>query len=289
MNFAWPPDAEWDYIAEITKDKSWRHQHMRRHFMALENCTYVPQGTPGHGFDGFVESSLGNATLGLVSPNVLSVVRSMLSLAEGIETEGIAETAEWLRRDFNGIERDRYEDGFVFTTPAAISPTTASRSGVAEYINEIVAAGHPLTVSYHSLATKVLFEKSRRGKKPRATGVEYMVGEALYSADGRYDASQTGETRSVRARKEVIVSGGTFNTPQLLQLSGIGPRKELERFDIPVIVDLPAVVSCYSRAPTQHFTHSSEMVLLTYAFTHRAATCRTTTSRPYRFVQRYLG
>lgn len=46
---------------------------------------------------------------------------------------------------------------------------------------------------------------------------------------------------SVRARKEVIVSGGTFNTPQILKLSGVGPAEELNKFNIPVVVDLPAV------------------------------------------------
>jgi choline dehydrogenase len=39
----------------------------------------------------------------------------------------------------------------------------------------------------------------------------------------------------------VIISAGSFNTPQLLKLSGIGPKKELESFDIPVLVDLPGV------------------------------------------------
>jgi hypothetical protein len=55
MNFVWAPDNEWDYIAELTGDATWGHEHMRRHLMALENCTYVPHGTPGHGYDGYLE------------------------------------------------------------------------------------------------------------------------------------------------------------------------------------------------------------------------------------------
>ncbi|KAL0935551.1 Oxygen-dependent choline dehydrogenase 4 [Colletotrichum truncatum] len=241
MNFAWAPDNEWDYIAELTGDETWSHQHLRRHLMDLENCTYVPQGTPGHGFDGYIESSMGNSTSGLTSPNAALFVEEMFRQAEGIEVDGVEHMAELLLRDLNRIDRDRYENNFLFLTPAAISPTTGGRSGVAGYINQVVAAGHPLTVSLHSLATKVLLEDCGRGKKPKAYGVEYLLGEGLYSADQRYNASQTGETRTVRAKKEVIVAGGTFNTPQILKLSGIGPLEELESLGIPVLVDLPAV------------------------------------------------
>jgi choline dehydrogenase len=48
-------------------------------------------------------------------------------------------------------------------------------------------------------------------------------------------------TGTALARKEVIISAGTFNTPQLLKLSGIGPADELRKFGIPLIVDLPGV------------------------------------------------
>ena len=62
----------------------------------------------------------------------------------------------------------------------------------------------------------------------RAVGVTYMNG---------------GAPKTARARGEVIVSGGVFNSPQLLQLSGIGPGALLQEKGIPVIRDTPAVGS----------------------------------------------
>lgn len=55
MNFALPPDSDWDYIAEITGDDSWKADKMRQHYIDVENCTYVEEGTPGHGFEGYVK------------------------------------------------------------------------------------------------------------------------------------------------------------------------------------------------------------------------------------------
>ena len=77
-----------------------------------------------------------------------------------------------------------------------------------------------LRVETKALATRVLFEGTR------AVGVEYR---------------QDGRTISAKASREVILSGGTFNSPQLLQLSGVGPRALLEKHGIPVVHDAPQV------------------------------------------------
>ncbi len=77
-----------------------------------------------------------------------------------------------------------------------------------------------LTVASRTQATRVLFE----GK--RAVGVEYL---------------EDGTLRSVRARREVILSGGTYGSPTLLMLSGIGPAQDLHGHGITTLVDLPGV------------------------------------------------
>src|SRR5262249_26868367 len=92
-----------------------------------------------------------------------------------------------------------------------------------------------LTIELDALATRVLF-----GEGNRAVGVEYLKGERLYRASGAV-AGDSGERRTVRATRAVILAGGAFNTPQLLMLSGIGPGKVLERHGIGVRVDLPGV------------------------------------------------
>lgn len=77
-----------------------------------------------------------------------------------------------------------------------------------------------LTVLTFATVTRVLFE----GK--RAIGVEYV---------------QNGQTFRAKAKQEVILSTGTFLSPKLLMLSGIGPAEELRSFGIPVVADLPGV------------------------------------------------
>ena len=195
-------------------------------------------------------------------PSVVEVLSNWARGSEGIEVQNTEDLVELLARDTNHPDH-HYTPG-VFMDVSA-TDEMRRRSGAWSYITETISAGYPLTLSTHSLATKVLFEDVRGTVK--AVGVEYLEGEGLYGADRRYDPSQTGTRRVALAQREVIVAGGAFNTPQILKLSGIGPRQELEDLGIPVLVDLPGVVSGTPSGP------EVSMILI---FWPRERTCMTT-------------
>ncbi|XP_028680496.1 choline dehydrogenase, mitochondrial [Erpetoichthys calabaricus] len=71
-----------------------------------------------------------------------------------------------------------------------------------------------------ALTTRILFDGTK------AIGVEYI---------------QNGQKKKVYADKDIILSGGAINSPQLLLLSGIGNADELKQLDIPVVANLPGV------------------------------------------------
>ena len=77
-----------------------------------------------------------------------------------------------------------------------------------------------LKIVSQALATRIVFNGRR------ATGLEYLVGN---------------DKRCARANVEVIIASGAFNSPQLLQLSGVGPAALLNSLGIPVVVDAPGV------------------------------------------------
>jgi choline dehydrogenase len=115
--------------------------------------------------------------------------------------------------DFNGAAQEGA--GFYQTTMRnGVRASTA-----AGYLKQ--ARGRPnLKVVSEALATRITFNGRR------ATGIEYLVGN---------------NKRSAHANVEVIVASGAFNTPQLLQLSGLGPASLLASHGIDVVADIPGV------------------------------------------------
>ncbi|KAJ7156079.1 GMC oxidoreductase [Mycena crocata] len=100
-------------------------------------------------------------------------------------------------------------------------------SAATAYLTSAVLSRSNLTVLTKTAAEKILFD-AMDGQNPRAIGVEVA-------------SSANGPKYRVKASKEVLVCAGAIATPQLLLLSGLGPKDDLKTHAIEPVLDLPAV------------------------------------------------
>jgi len=110
----------------------------------------------------------------------------------------------------------------AFNTPSTVHPTTKTRcySGNSYYLP--VAHRSNLIVYTHSIASRVLLS----GEEHKATGVEFI---------------QADVTKTINAKKEIILCAGVFNSPKLLELSGIGDEDVLRAAGVDIKVSHPHV------------------------------------------------
>jgi choline dehydrogenase len=272
MILVYPHNRDWDRLAEITGDPSWRSSNMRRYFERLERCQYIDRPTGSsdsrgrHGFDGWLPTTQADPILltqdqqllKLVIQAALDVLKAdklnlfllikttlreiWISFKSFIESGGRSNPLAWIRLLFDPNDWRNVGKEGICVVPITVQD--GRRAGVREYLRA-VAEQFPeqLTIKTHALVTRVLFEEqtAESANIPKAIGVEYLDGKHQYRADPRATTANSAPLKTVQAKREVILSGGTFNTPQLLKLSGIGPQAELSSLGIPLRVDLPGV------------------------------------------------
>ena len=132
--------------------------------------------------------------------------------------------------DLHAEVQEGFARGEVTITPQGLR-ASASRA----YLHAVSSRAN-LTLLSHTLVTRVLIERRR------AVGVEYIVG---------------GEKFEARCNREVVLSGGTYNSPQLLMLSGIGAADHLKEVGVTPVQDLPGVggnLSEHARVPIEFAT-----------------------------------
>jgi choline dehydrogenase-like flavoprotein len=238
-----PHDADWNGIADLTGDASWNADNMRGYFRRLEHCRYRSQwldrlklGRSEHGWNGWLDAEVA------IPRSVLADKPLTRTLAESAlkAFEEVGDPIEHLHGLLEGgadpNDRRRVPAGGEGLFCLPLTTCDHQRMGARERVLE-VAEAHPdrLRIVLNALAARVVFDEHHR-----ALGVEYLSGARLYRAHARPNQAG-GERRFIRASREVIIAGGAFNTPQLLMLSGVGPREVLNRHGIAVCVELPGV------------------------------------------------
>jgi choline dehydrogenase-like flavoprotein len=265
------PSGDWDEIAGITNDSSWSDEHMRTYFERLEHCDYLrdsfleklwnkirgvfgiaDRGKSGrHGFHGWLHTTVADPKLGMEDRQLVEEILSALAatlIDQGVGA--IATIKSFLvdllgnrmraRFDPNNWETMKRRPEGVMLIP--ISVREGQRNSPRDYLSQ-VQQEHPerLIIWPETLVTGIIFDQEPgEAGEPVAIGVRFFQGKHLYKAHPK-PTSAGGIAGEVYCKGEVILCGGAYNTPQLLKLSGIGPRAELEKLQIPVRVDLPGV------------------------------------------------
>lgn len=259
----YPYNRDWDAIAAETGDPTWQSAAMRRYFERLERCTYRPRpkelpanpvlaallrrvpfvaaryrNDARHGFDGWLPTALADPGLAVQDEQLLKVVLSAAhdTLADFLDRplsplEGLGSFV-----DPNDWRAQSHALQGLWQIP--LSTADGRRSAVRERV-QAVQRSHPghLVVRTNALAARVVVDANGA-----ATGVDYLDQAHVYGADpAARPVTGAPVLRRVLVSREVILAAGAFNTPQLLMLSGIGPRAELQAHGIPVRVDLQGV------------------------------------------------
>jgi choline dehydrogenase-like flavoprotein len=258
MIFIYPHDSDWDDIAELTGDPSWRAQNMRRYFQGVENCRHRPLwgllsrltggrfNPTGHGWGGWLDAEVPWPRKAFGDQTLMDVIRE--TIRSDLQGGGKGTLPAWLRQlrttclrlarfvvgesDPNDHRLQGEIDEGLCTIP--LSTFSGRRRGSRERVL-CAMRKHKLDVEFDALATRVVLDADKR-----AIGVEFLKGRNLYRASPT-PSGEPGIPRCASVTREIILAGGAFNTPQLLMLSGIGPAAPLTALGIKVEVALEGV------------------------------------------------
>jgi choline dehydrogenase-like flavoprotein len=245
----YPHNKDWEYIRDLMKDPSWAPKKMRKYFQRMENCHHrrfwrwvynLTRINPTrHGFRGWLHTQVAIPKAAIKDKKIkwffIETVAALLNDGD----PGLLQRIRWFVLGKGDPNDWRLVGGN--STGLRFPPLATNnhqRNGSRERV--LAVAGKPgstLTIELDALATRIILDKDKR-----AIGVEYLKGAHLYRASATPNPAP-GEKRTVLVTREVILAGGAYNTPQLLMLSGIGPRDHLEEKKIKVQVELAGVGS----------------------------------------------
>lgn len=230
----------YDRIAKLVNDDSWSSENVWKYFKKMESYNVPFADTRFHGQDGWLQVKQFKMT---------STLQQNLIFATN-QTTGAP-----IRYDFSG---DKHNVAGVGFNDIQINNNGKRSYAFKDLLAPLLASKNNLHILFNTLVTKIILEPTKSNPTKsnpiesndfpilRAIGVETLnANDHIYSVDcTKINTSKTMKNNSpiiYKARKEIILCGGAINTPQILMLSGIGPRDHLEKIRIPVLLDLPGV------------------------------------------------
>lgn len=205
---SWSPEAVGGYIKHIEKYLGHSQDQETRGHHGPINVRQSPVNSVNAAIQAAVVAASGGTVVPVDDYNVEPLSGPALSSAQGMQLSQYA----------NGHR----SSSSISNLPEDVLVKTVGRDAASKYAYGI--KGRRLLILFKSTVVRILFDE--KSCPPEAIGAEYLV-------DGRV-------TRRVFAKRRVIVAAGLF-TPQVLQVSGVGPRDVLEKANVKVIVENPNI------------------------------------------------
>jgi choline dehydrogenase len=117
MISVYPFDDDWKYIQQITGDRTWAPAKMRKYFQKLEKCEYLPSTLVGHGFNGWLKTSLTSLALVVEDQKLLSLILSAATAMGQVRHDVLLGAGTHTDHTMNN--RDSFPNCF---TPSPASP-----------------------------------------------------------------------------------------------------------------------------------------------------------------------
>ncbi|KZT34902.1 alcohol oxidase [Sistotremastrum suecicum HHB10207 ss-3] len=208
-------DQIYDKIAKVSGDNGWSWNSLVPYFNKAEGFILPGNGSEWSGSD-FESSAHGtrgpfNTRLPIFPNDIDPFIAQLVATVPGFSKRHDISSGKAL--------------GVGVSQPSITKAGSASNVATG-YLTPDVLARQNLDIITGARATKLTFKSSPSG--PVANGVQFTP-------------SPNANTTSVFANNEIILSAGAFNTPQLLQLSGIGSSTLLKSLKVPVILNSPQV------------------------------------------------
>lgn len=213
MNYGQTSKGAHQMWADVVDDQSYAYENMLQYYHKAMKFT---EPKPG--------ARLANATASLDAADAAingtlpvtfgAYVQSWSTwVALGLKAIGIPQVSAFV--DGNNL-------GWYWNLYTIKSPEATRATSETAYLNPVLGRSN-LAVFDHTFAQRIIFDDQKT-----ATGVEVT-------------STTTNCSYAISADKEVILSAGVFQSPHLLQVSGVGPKAVLERYNISVVADRPGV------------------------------------------------
>jgi choline dehydrogenase-like flavoprotein len=209
----------YDNIAKLIEDNRWSYDNILPYYKKMEKASDESYDPIYHGKSGWL--NIRKATI--KSPFYDAFVKSATKITQAP-----------FQTDMSGHPKNVSGIGI---SDVQIKDNGKRSSSYEDLLIPIMEKNKNVVILFNTLVTNIIFDKSLK-----AIGIKTINQPHVYNVDRSNNVEyRKPEYYNFFCQKEIILSGGAINTPQILMLSGIGPRWHLEKYGIDVLVDSPGV------------------------------------------------